>query len=194
MEPLERECHEWFCWSPISVRQSMCVEIEISKPSASKGQQNSAQGFNPGLGYDKRCALKALPTPRTRGAIPNWRSTPMLPPATLRVAMRAGQYSITPRGRIRGRERRRGRERSASRVALECDYPAHCNTRWTDCLTVWCLFQGTRLFNVEPRVETLGLVLLPLRGRDPKASDGIIALSSMSSCRNIQLVSRPSFP
>jgi NAD(P)-dependent dehydrogenase (short-subunit alcohol dehydrogenase family) len=63
-------------------------------------------------------ALKALPTPRTRGAIPNWRSTPTLPPATLRVAMRAGQYSITPRGRIRGRgRRRRGRERSASRAA-----------------------------------------------------------------------------
>src|SRR5258707_1474077 len=107
MEPLERECHEWFCWSPISVRQSMCVEIEISKPSASKGQQNSAQGFNPGLGYDKRCALKALPTPRTRGAIPNWRSTPIL------------QYSITPRGQIRGRGRRRGRERSDSRVLTD---------------------------------------------------------------------------
>jgi hypothetical protein len=141
MEPLERECHERFCLSPISVRQLMCVEIEISKPSAPKGQQNSAQGFNPGfnpgLGYEKKCALKALPTPRTRGAIPNCRSTPTLPPATLRVAMRAGQYSITPRGRIRGRGRRRGQparrslwfvdfklrwlaksgERSASRVA-----------------------------------------------------------------------------
>jgi hypothetical protein len=45
-------------------------------------------------------ALKALPTPRTRGAIPNWRSTPIL---------------HHPRGRIRGR----GRERSASRVASE---------------------------------------------------------------------------
>jgi hypothetical protein len=182
MEPLERECHERFCWSPISVRQSMCVEIEISKPSAPKGQQNSAQGFNPGLLVLTRCALKASSTPRTRGAILNSRSTPTL------------QYSITPRGRIRGRGRRRRRERSASRVAPECDYPAHCYTRWTDCLPVWCLFQGTRPFNLEPRVKTLGLVLLPLRGRNPKASDGIIALSSMSSCRNIQLVSRRSFP
>jgi hypothetical protein len=137
METLERECHERFCWSPISVRQSMCVEIEISKPSAPKGQQNSAQGFNPGLLVLTRCALK---------------------------------------------------------VAPECDYPAHCYTRWTDCLPVRCLFQGTRPFNLEPRVKTLGLVLLPLRGRNPKASDGIIALSSMSSCRNIQLVSRRSFP
>jgi hypothetical protein len=70
----------------------MWVEIEISKPSAPKGQQNSAQGFNPGLGYDKRCALKALPTPRTRGAIPNWRSTPTL------------QHSNTPSLRVAGFE------------------------------------------------------------------------------------------
>jgi hypothetical protein len=110
----------------------MCAEIEISKPSAPKGQQNSAQGFNPGLLVLTRRALK---------------------------------------------------------VAPEGDYLARCYTRWTDCLPVWCLFQGTRAFNVEPRVKTLGLVLLPLRSRDPKALDGIIAFSSMSGRRNIQLVS-----
>jgi hypothetical protein len=66
-----------------------------------KWRHRIAQGFSPGSGPNE-IALKALPTPRTRGAIPDWRSTPIL------------QYSITPRGRIRGR-RRRGRERSASR-------------------------------------------------------------------------------
>jgi hypothetical protein len=76
-------------------------------------------GLQPWVNCTKGHALKALPTPRTRGAIPNWRSTPILPPATLRVAMRAGQNSITPLARIRGRGRRRGRERSASRVASE---------------------------------------------------------------------------
>jgi hypothetical protein len=70
---------------------------------ALKGQKNLAQGFSPGLGVAKRCALKVAPAPRTRAAIPNWRSTPTL------------QYSITPRGRIRGR----GRERSASHAALD---------------------------------------------------------------------------
>jgi len=45
-------------------------------------------------------SLKALPTPRTRGAIPNWRSTPTL------------QYSITPRCRIRGRRRGQPARRS----------------------------------------------------------------------------------
>jgi hypothetical protein len=42
------------------------------------------------------CAQKALTTPRQRGAIPNWRSAPTLPPATLRVAMRAGHHSAWP--------------------------------------------------------------------------------------------------
>jgi hypothetical protein len=45
--------------------------------------------------YGKNLALpkkSLLSMPRTRGAIPNWRSTPTL------------QYSITPRGRIRGRD------------------------------------------------------------------------------------------
>ena len=64
-------------------------------------------GLQPWVNRTKPHALKAPPTPRTRGAIPNWRSTPTL------------QYSITPRGRSRGRGRRRGRERSASRVASE---------------------------------------------------------------------------
>jgi len=64
-------------------------------------------GLQPWVNFTKGHALKALPTPRTRGAIPNWRSTPTL------------QYSITPRGRIRRRGRRRGRERSVSRVASE---------------------------------------------------------------------------
>jgi hypothetical protein len=36
--------------------------------SAPKEQQDSAQGFNPGSGIPKRCAQKALRTPRTRGA------------------------------------------------------------------------------------------------------------------------------
>jgi hypothetical protein len=63
-----------------------------------KWRHRIAQGFSPGS-CPNEIALKALPAPRPRGAIPNRRSTPTL------------QYSITPRGRIRGR----GRERSASR-------------------------------------------------------------------------------
>src|SRR5260221_7756436 len=56
--------------------------------------------------------LRHLSIPnRYAGAIRTWRSTPTLPPATLRVAMRAGHHSA---GRIRGRGRRRGRERERS--------------------------------------------------------------------------------
>ena len=105
----------------------------MSPMNTAKRLQIIAQGFNPGWGVvtgralkghqtgverlsqrnhvvrkrrpisgANERALKAPPTPRTRDdAIPNWRSTPTL------------QYSITPRGRIRGRGRRRGRERSA---------------------------------------------------------------------------------
>src|SRR5260221_12278525 len=44
------------------------------------------------------------------------RSTPILPTATLRVAMRAGQHSITPRGRILGRGRGQPVRRSLLRL------------------------------------------------------------------------------
>ena len=108
----------------------------MSPMNTAKRLQIIAQGFNPGWGVvtgralkghqtgverlsqrnhvvrkrrpisgANERALKAPPTPRTRDdAIPNWRSTPTL------------QYSITPRGRIRGR----GRERSASRAVFLC--------------------------------------------------------------------------
>jgi hypothetical protein len=50
----------------------------------------------------------------TRGAIPNWRTTP-----TLHHSITPSlHHSITPRGRIRGRGRRRGRERSAWLLAI----------------------------------------------------------------------------
>ena len=49
------------------------------------------------------CAQKALPT-YGRGV--QFQIGAVLPPATLRVATRAGQYSITPRGRIRRRGQR----------------------------------------------------------------------------------------
>ena len=76
---------------------------------ARNGQQNLAQGFSPGLVMRSAGALQVAPTPRTRGAIPTMRNTPVL------------QNSITPLTRIRGRGRRRGRgrERSASGVAPE---------------------------------------------------------------------------
>jgi hypothetical protein len=48
----------------------------------------------------------SIPKPADARAIRTWRSTPSL------------QYSITPRGRIRGRERRRVRGRSAPLIIL----------------------------------------------------------------------------
>src|SRR5258707_8862650 len=62
------------------------------------------QGFNPGLDNELE-RPESTPNPadasRTRGAIPNWCSTPILPPATLRVAMRAGHHSAWPDSRTR---------------------------------------------------------------------------------------------
>src|SRR5580704_15682713 len=70
--------------------------------AATKWLNRIAQGFSPGYDSQCGCALKAPPAPRPRGAIPNRRSTPTL------------QYSITPRGRIRGRGRRASRGRASS--------------------------------------------------------------------------------
>jgi hypothetical protein len=127
--------------------------MSIDNP-APKGQEDSARGFNPGYGKPRGAALKVLPTPRTRGAIPNWRSTPTLPPATLRVAMRAGQYSITPRGRIRGR----GRERSASRVAVERRDPVLPHLSICPAHRIWRPFRArraiTRYPGLKPRAES----------------------------------------
>jgi hypothetical protein len=138
---------------------------------APKGIETIAQGFNPGLTAMKRRALKALPTPRPRGAIPNWRSTPTL------------RYSITPRGRIRGRGRRRGQparrslwfvdfklrwltksgERSASRAApelglrlpqtIEC-WPGY--RPW-----IWCPFRAHRLKTPNPGLKPWAEIYCP---------------------------------
>jgi hypothetical protein len=128
---------------------------------APKGPEIIAQGFNPGLTAMKGRTLKALPTPRTRGAIPNWRSTPTLPPATLRVAMRAGQYSITPRGRIRGRGR--GRERSTSRVApvfgLRLPQTIECWAGYRP--WIWCPFRAHRLKTPNPGLKPWAEICCP---------------------------------
>jgi hypothetical protein len=93
-------------------------------------------GLQPWVNCTKGHALKASSTPRTRGAIPHWRSTPTL------------QYSITPRGRIRGRGRRRGRERSASRVASEVVRSA-CGVGLVDGARCWydCWNQYVKVLN-----------------------------------------------
>ncbi len=112
--------------------------MSVDNP-APKGQEDSARGFNPGYGK-----LKVLPTPRTRGAIPNWRSTPTL------------HYSITPRGRLRGRERR------ASRVAVERRDPVlpplSIRPRSCPAHRIWRPFRGrraiTRYPGLKPRAES----------------------------------------
>jgi hypothetical protein len=119
--------------------------MSIDNP-APKGQEDSARGFNPGYGKPRGAALKVLPTPRTRGAIPNWRSTPTL------------QYSITPRGRIRGRGRRRGR--SASRGI---DFPRRSLPDVPSSTVRVTQSRGQRLLNHV--VNRLGDDLVPDPGR-----------------------------
>src|SRR5258707_11180309 len=61
-------------------------------------------GFSPGYARHRGCALKGRPTRRTRGAIPNWRSTPTLQYSnTLGWLRFCGQLSgrfVVPKGRI----------------------------------------------------------------------------------------------
>jgi hypothetical protein len=136
---------EW--WGEVSIRETADIKMRTEgkglgrEPEGftAKRLQNLAQGFNPGLVVSARCALKASPTSRSRGAIPNWRSTPTL------------QYSITPRDRIRGR----GRERSAPRVPPEW-YSVRVSCRVKELaasLEIWCPCRARRSQNLHPGLK-----------------------------------------
>jgi hypothetical protein len=163
---------------------------------ATKWLNKIAQGFfSPGYDNERGCALKAFPTPRTRGAIPNWRSTPTL------------QYSITPRGRIRGRGRRRGRERSASRgrpnkiPGVPPWPPRHPKFEGMrgdvtpprpDNLSV--ALSGRILLGTQPRAEALGYSVMPLRGNrrfPPVAHSSIRRFAHSRSRRHYRPFANP---
>jgi hypothetical protein len=123
--------------------------------------EDSARGFNPGYGKPRGAALKVLPTPRTRGAIPTMRNTPVLQNSRIATRSVAGA-AITPLARIRGRGRRRGRERSASRVAVERRDPVlpplSIRPRSCPAHRIWRPFRARRAImrypGLKPRAES----------------------------------------
>jgi hypothetical protein len=146
---------------------------------APKGHKDSAQGFNPGLGVSQRRALKVAPTPRMRGAIPNRLSTPTL------------QYSITPRGRIRGR----GRERSASRVAPEFGAvtPKIADRRFgRPRLIFGCPFRAHRQKTHDPGLKPWAESCCSF-GAEERVLELDLGSASMAICFDIHRFHTPSF-
>jgi hypothetical protein len=92
-----------------NVERRLSGRARRDRSDAPKGQKNLAHGFNPGLRMRTR-RPESTPNPTDAGCNSDnaqYSSTPKLPPATLRVAMRAGHHSARQNSRTRTTTRTR---------------------------------------------------------------------------------------